>query len=162
MESPYLRKARIQDVRYIHGILLQHSRQNLLLPRSYSELYSHLRDFFVIVSEDREGILGCCALSIVWEGLAEIRSLVLSEELRNRGFGRKIVDACLSEAVTLGIFRVFTLTYQADFFARLGFWKISKDTLPQKIWADCLRCPKYPDDCDEVAMLMDMESPLER
>ena len=158
MKNPYLRKAKMQDVRFIHRILLYHSRQNLLLPRSNSELYNHLRDFFVIVSDDCEDVLGCGALSIVWEGLAEIRSLVLSEELRYRGFGRKLVDACLSEAVTLGIFKVFTLTYQDDFFARLGFTRINKDILPQKIWADCLRCPKYPDYCDEIAMIMDMES----
>ncbi len=158
MENPYLRKAKVQDVRFIHRMLLYHARQNLLLPRSYSELYGHLRDFFVVISDHHEGVLGCGALSIVWEGLAEVRSLVMSETLRNQGFGRKLVDACLSEAVTLGIFRVFTLTYQPAFFSHLGFEHISKDVLPQKIWADCLRCPKYPDDCDEVAMIMNMDS----
>jgi len=150
-----LRKARISDVKSIHAILMDCSKQELLLPRSYSELYSHLRDYFVIASDNDPGIFGCCALSIVWESLAEVRSLAIVSDIRGKGWGRKLVESCLSEAITLGIYKVFTLTYQVAFFARLGFIEISKDVLPQKVWADCLRCPKFPD-CDETAMLMEM------
>lgn len=153
--SCFIRKARMNDVKAIHAILMDCSKQGLLLPRSYSDLYNHLRDHYVLVANETEEVLGCCALSIVWENLAEIRSLALVNRARGCGWGRKLVEACLSESVTLGIFRVFTLTYQADFFARLGFSLINKDTLPQKVWADCLRCPKFPD-CDETAMLMEM------
>ena len=131
------------------------SKQELLLPRSYSDLYSHLRDYYVIARDQGPGIFGCCALSIVWENLAEVRSLAIVSDLRGQGWGRKLVESCLSEAITLGIFSVFTLTYQVAFFARLGFVEISKDVLPQKVWADCLRCPKFPD-CDETALLMEM------
>jgi len=131
------------------------SKQELLLPRSYSDLYSHLRDYYVIARDQGPGIFGCCALSIVWENLAEVRSLAIVSDLRGQGWGRKLVESCLSEAITLGIYSVFTLTYQVAFFARLGFVEISKDVLPQKVWADCLRCPKFPD-CDETAMLMEM------
>ncbi len=155
MKNLYLRKARIGDVKSIHGILMQCSQGDLLLPRSYSDLYSHLRDYYVVAEDPGNKIYGCCGLSIVWDNLAEIRSLAIEQEIRNLGWGRKLVEACLSEALTLGIYRVFTLTYQTSFFARLGFREISKDVLPQKVWADCLQCPKFPD-CDEIAMLMEM------
>ena len=153
--NAYIRKARISDVKVIHKLLMHFSRQGFLLPRSFSELYSHLRDFFVVADRQTNEVYGCCALSIVWEDWAEIRSLAIGAELQGQGWGRNLVEACLSDAVTLGIYKVFTLTYQVNFFARLGFVEISKDVLPQKVWADCLRCPKFPE-CDEVAMLMEM------
>jgi amino-acid N-acetyltransferase len=156
MQGTYLRKANIQDVRFIHRLLMKYSSQGLLLPRSYSELYKHLRDFLVVVSPQHEGIMGCCALSITWDNLAEIRSLVVDESLQGRGWGRRLVDTSMSEALTLGIYRVFTLTYQVEFFAKQGFEEVDKNVLPQKVWADCLNCPKFPDCCDEVAMLMEL------
>jgi amino-acid N-acetyltransferase len=156
MPELYIRKARITDVKTIHGLLMDCSRRGELLPRSYQELYSHLRDFFVVASQDgAEPIVGCCALTIAWEDLAEIRSLAVTPALQGLGWGRRLVEACLSEAVTLGLFRVFTLTYQTGFFGRMAFREVDKDVLPQKVWSDCLRCPKFPE-CDETAMLMEM------
>ncbi|MEF8824084.1 MAG: N-acetyltransferase [Desulfohalobiaceae bacterium] len=152
----YLRKATIQDVPSIHPMLLSFSRQGVLLPRSYSELYKHLREFFVLVDNRDVGLKGCCALSITWENLAEIRSLIVVEEAQREGWGRRLVDTCLSEAITLGIYRVFTLTYQTHFFYYMGFQEVDKEQLPQKVWSDCLSCPKFPDCCDEVAMLMEL------
>ena len=152
----YLRKATIQDVPSIHSMLLGFSRQGVLLPRSYSELYKHLRDFFVLMDNRDASIKGCCSLSITWQNLAEIRSLIVVQELQHQGWGRRLVDTCLSEALTLGIYRVFTLTYRTRFFANLGFEEVEKEQLPQKVWADCLSCPKFPDCCDEVAMLMEL------
>lgn len=149
-----LRKARIQDVKAIHALLMDCSKQGLLLPRSFNQLYSHLRDFFVLV-QDGGRLLGCCALSITWEDLTEVRSLAIAPDLRRQGWGRRLVEACLSDAVTLGVYRVFTLTYQVNFFKHLGFEVVSKDNLPQKVWADCLHCPKFPD-CDEIAMIYEM------
>ncbi|NCC24657.1 MAG: N-acetyltransferase [Deltaproteobacteria bacterium] len=150
-----LRKARMGDIRQIHALLMEASAKGELLPRSFSQLYSHLRDFFVIVGVEGGEIGGCCALSITWEGLAEVRSLIVADRLRRQGWGRRLVEACLSEALTLGVFKVFTLTYQVDFFAGLGFEITDKNELPQKVWAECLNCPKFPD-CDETAMLMVM------
>lgn len=79
----------------------------------------------------------------------------MDEDLRLKGWGGKLVEACLSEAVTLGLYRVFTLTYQKGFFEHLGFVEVEKEQLPQKVWADCINCPKFPE-CDEIAMLMEM------
>ena len=99
-------------------------------------------------------IKGICAMHIFWDNLAEIRSLYVDEGYRKRGIGKWLVRACFSEAVSLELFRVFTLTYQKRFFEKLGFREVDKSSLPEKIWSDCFKCPKYPDYCDEVAMLI--------
>ena len=151
-----LRKARITDVKGVHKLLMNTKADDgLVLPRSYNQLYSHLRDFFVVAREEDDEVLACCALSICWENLAEVRSLVVASELRGQGMGRKLIDACLSDALTLGIYRVFALTNTQSFFLKMGFTEVSKDSLPQKVWSDCLNCPRFPD-CDEVAMLMEL------
>jgi amino-acid N-acetyltransferase len=138
----------------VHALLLESASAGELLPRSLSDLYSHTRDFILIKGKDGT-VAGCCALSIVWEDLAEIRSLFVREDLRRSGWGRFLAGVCLENAGALGIRRVFTLTYRTDFFSNLGFVEVSKDKLPQKIWADCIHCPKFPD-CDEIAMQRDV------
>lgn len=149
-----IRKARIEDVKVIHGLLMHREEHDaLVLPRSFSQLYSHLRDFVVAVDED-DNVIGCCALNIIWDNLAEIRSLVVVPDHRGKKLGRKLVEACLSEAVTLGIYKVYTLTEETGFFAHLGFVEDSMDSLNQKIFIDCVNCPRFPDHCNEVAMTM--------
>lgn len=150
-----IRKARVADIRGVHELLMESGSRGELLPRSYNELYSHMRDFYVLRDPAEEGIKGCCALTISWSDLAEIRSLVVSDDLQGKGWGKKLVETCLSESVTLGIYRVFTLTYQVEFFKHLDFAVVQKDILPQKVWADCIKCVKFPD-CDETAMLIEM------
>lgn len=154
-DYPIIRKARIKDVRQIHALLMNGAANGLILPRPFNQLYSHLRDFFVLANPDSNDILGCCALSIAWEDLAEIRSLAVTAGEMGHGYGSRLVEACLSEAVVLGIYRVFTLTYRTSFFDRLGFKKVTKEELPQKVWADCINCPKFPE-CDEEAMLLEL------
>ena len=149
-----LHRALVGDIKGIHALLLAASGSGQLLPRSLSDLYNHVRDFFVLHSPEG-AVVGCCALAVVWEDLAEIRSLFLREDLRSRGYGRVLVDACLEDARELGIRRVFTLTYNTEFFSKMGFAEVGKDVLPQKIWADCIHCPKFPD-CDEIAMQRDI------
>jgi amino-acid N-acetyltransferase len=151
-----LRKATIQDVKSIHAILTHYANQSLLLPRSLSELYDHLRDFYVIENSEVNGnLLGVCTLSISWEDLGEIRSLAVVEENQKRGLGSQLVEACLSEVVELGLKKVFVLTLIKDFFARFGFKEVEKSLLPHKIWTDCVKCPKFPD-CDEIAMILEL------
>ena len=96
-----------------------------------------------------------CSLSISWEDLGEIRSLAVVEESQKGGLGSKLVKACLSEAVALGLSRIFVLTLIKGFFARFGFKEVEKSLLPHKIWADCVKCPKFPD-CDEIAMILEL------
>ncbi|MBU1001273.1 MAG: N-acetyltransferase [Proteobacteria bacterium] len=151
----YIRKPRMQDVRAIHALLMESANKQELLPRSLHDLYGKLRDFVVLVSREEERVLGCCAFAICWEDIAEIRSLAVTAELKGQGWGRRLVETCLSEAVMFGVYRVFTLTYVPGFFAKLGFNEVAKEVLPQKVWADCLNCPKFPE-CDEVSMMLEL------
>jgi amino-acid N-acetyltransferase len=150
-----IKKAKIQDVRAIHKILSHYANQALMLPRSLSELYDHLRDFYVVEKDEDGTLLGACSLCISWEDLGEIRSLAVVEEARKMGLGSKLVEACLAEAIELGLSRVFVLTMSREFFSRFGFSEIEKSRLPHKIWADCIQCPKFPD-CDEISMILEL------
>jgi len=145
-----IRKAKLDDVKEIQKLIKLYASKGHILPRSLSELYDHLRDFFVYTRN--RNVIGICALHLCWEDLAEIRSLAVREEDRKRGIGAKLVKACLEEANDLRIKRVFALTYEPVFFERLGFEKVDKGVLPHKIWTDCLNCVKFPD-CDEVALV---------
>ncbi len=155
MNKPILRKAIIHDIEGIYNLLLEFGKAGKLLPRSLSELYSHLRDFFVIATSKGKTV-GCGALSIIWKDLAEIRSVAIHPDYQKQGWGKRIVEACLSESLTLGIYRVFVLTYEKEFFKKLGFEVTDRSHLPEKIWVDCFRCPKYPDNCDEIPMIIEL------
>lgn len=148
-----VRKAILQDARQIHRLLLNYASNGLVLSRSLMEIFEAIRDFYVFVEKDR--VLGAAALNICWEDLAEIRSLVVDSDYSGRGIGNQLVTACLNEARQLGIGRVFALTYQQAFFEKLGFVVIEKSELPQKIWGDCIKCPKFPE-CDEIALSLSL------
>ena len=149
-----IRKATTVDIGHIQKLLNHYADEGLLLPRALSELYDHLRDFFVLEDDHRRGtIIGACALGICWEDLAEIRSLAVSRDQQGKNLGTELVMACLDEARALGLRRIFTLTYIPEFFSKLGFREVEKSELPHKVWADCLKCTKFPD-CDETAMVM--------
>jgi amino-acid N-acetyltransferase len=109
----------------------------------------------VYLDGDNGRVIGCCSLHIVWENLAEIRSLAVLATHQRRGIGRRLVEACIAEARELGIGRIFALTYEVDFFNRIGFRPVDKNMFPQKVWADCLHCPKFPN-CDETALVLDL------
>jgi amino-acid N-acetyltransferase len=150
----YLRKARLSDVSKMHKLLNHYAKKRgAVLPRSLSELCEHVRDYFV-VEEDGQ-LVGCCALHLIWEDIAEVRSLAVHESARGKGWGRHLLEACLTEAREMGLPRVFALTYIPRYFERFGFVEEEKSRLPQKIWAECFRCPKFPD-CGEVAMVRDL------
>jgi len=151
-----LRKARIDDVKTIHRMINSSAGKGEMLPRALTDIYKSLRDFFVFYDENESRIIGVCAMNIIWENLAEIRSLYVDENHRKQGVGRQLVEACISEAITVGLFKVFTLTYKKEFFARLGFKEIDRGLLPEKIWSDCFHCSKYPDYCDETAMIVEL------
>jgi amino-acid N-acetyltransferase len=159
-QAVMVRKARISDVRAIQQLLASYARQGKLLARSLSELYTHLRDIFVHVDAENDQVTGCCSLHIVWENLAEIRSVAVAEDYLGQGIGRQLVMAAMDEARDLGIARLFVLTYETGFFDHLGFHAVDKNSLPHKIWADCIHCPKFPE-CDENAMILDLFEPAE-
>ena len=145
-----IRKAKIADIREIQKLVNEFARREEMIPRSINELYENIRDF--VVSEEDGKIFGVCALHILWEDLAEIRSLAVKKESQRRGIGGRMIKSCLTEARSLGVKWVFALTYQPLFFKKMGFRDIDKADLPQKIWGDCIRCPKFPE-CDEHALI---------
>ena len=152
----HIRKAIIGDIKDVHRLLNHYADQGLLLPRSLSELYDHIRDYFVLSADDNSNsVHGVCGLRVCWEDLAEIKSLAVSEDQQGKGLGIRLVEACLKESRSLGLKKVFTLTYVPDFFMKFGFKEVEKSLLPNKIWADCLKCPKFPD-CDEIALMINL------
>lgn len=148
-----IRKATITDVKDIQKLVNEFARREEMIPRSINELYENLRDFFV--AEDDKRITGVCALHVLWEDLAEIRSLAVHKERQGAGIGSRLISRCLADAKKLGISRVFALTYRPTFFRQIGFTDIDKASLPQKIWGDCIRCPKFPE-CDEHALIINL------
>ena len=154
MENEMIRKAQISDVKEIKKLLMKYASQGDMLSRSLSELYESLRDFYVY--EDEGTLLGTAALHIVWDDLAEVRSVAVAEEAGLKGIGSQLVRACISEARQIGLKRIFCLTYKPDFFARFGFRLVDKSELPHKVWGDCIKCVKFPD-CDENAMILDLD-----
>ena len=126
-----------------------------MIRRSPGELYESIREFFVAV--DGQGqVVGCAALHVFWEDLAELKCLAVSESTQGAGIGRALVEACWRSAHELEIKTVFTLTYVADFFERCGFHQIDKAELPHKIWNECVRCPLFPN-CTEIALVRPTE-----
>ena len=150
-----IRKATMKDVKPIQKLLEHYAQKGLLLPRSLSELYGYLRDYYVFIPDGKEEIGGVCALHLCWEDLAEIKSLAVEESHTGQGIGTQLVEACLSEAITLGLYKIFALTYRVDFFNKFGFREVDKSLLPHKIWSDCLKCVKFPE-CDELAVLLEV------
>ena len=150
-----IRKARVNDVIVMKQIISAYSKDELMLPRSLSEMYENIRDYYVYEIDGE--VVGCCALHIVWEDLAEVLALAVRPECSRKGVGTKLVSACLKEAEDLSMKEVFALTYVPDFFKTLGFIVVDKNSLPRKIWSGCVRCPKFPD-CNEIAVLKSINS----
>lgn len=146
-----LRKADIKDAKKIQGLIAHYAKQDLMLSRSLMEIYENIRDYFVVVKGS--GIVGCCALHICWEDLAEVKSLAVDESEKGKGLGKRLVKAALEEAKRLKAKKVFCLTYIPKFFKQFAFKKIARSKLPHKIWTECLKCPKFPN-CDEQAMML--------
>ncbi len=150
-----IRKAKISDVRSMHGILSEYAARGLLLGRSLSDLYAQLRDFIVVDEDSTHEIVGTCSLRICWEDIAEIRSLAVREDFRGSDLGRAMVEICIREASDMGLKKLFVLTYVPAFFEKLGFKPVDKSVLPHKVWGDCIKCVKFPD-CDEEALILDL------
>jgi amino-acid N-acetyltransferase len=143
-------RARVSDANSLHQIISHFADKGEMLPRALSEIYEDIRDYFVVRKRGR--LIACAALHVTWVDLAEIRSLAVDEQEQNQRIGSSLVQACLEEAKELGIPRIFCLVRKPAFFEKYGFQLIDKTELPHKVWAECYRCPKFPD-CDEVALI---------
>jgi amino-acid N-acetyltransferase len=151
-------RAKITDVPAMHKLINHFAERGEMLARPLSEIYENIRDYFVV--RDRDALIGCAALHVNWSDLAEVRSVAVAEDHQRSGVGSKVVQACLREARELGLPTVFCLTYKPAFFEQLGFAKVDKMELPQKVWNECYRCAKFPT-CDEVALVCRIDVPDE-
>jgi amino-acid N-acetyltransferase len=150
-----IRKSRAADAQCIHDLIQPFAARDEMLPRSVGDVCENLRDYFV--AELDGCVVGCCALHINTPDLAEVKALAVSEEMQGRGLGRMLVQACLYEARELCIPNVFALTYRPVFFERFfGFRLVEKNTLPHKVWNECIYCPKFPS-CGEEAMVLEVK-----
>jgi amino-acid N-acetyltransferase len=143
-------RAKVGDANSMHRLISHFADKGEMLPRALSEIYDSIRDYFVVRKGGR--VIACAALQVTWVDLAEIRSLAVDEQEQNQSIGSLLIKACLDDARELGIRRVFCLVRKPAFFEKHGFQLIDKKELPQKVWAECYRCPKFPD-CDEVALV---------
>jgi len=143
-------RARVSDANSMHRLISHFADKGEVLPRALSEIYEDIRDYFVVRKKGR--VIACAALHVTWVDLAEIRSLAVDEQAQNQRVGSALVQACLEQAKELAIPRVFCLVRKPAFFEKHGFQLMDKAELPHKVWAECYRCPKFPD-CDEVALI---------
>lgn len=147
------RKAIVSDAKVLHKLIGELAEKNEMLPRPLNQIYERLRDFWVCEVDGR--IRACCALHIMWGDLAEICSVAVLPDYQGKGIGKELVRLALEEARQMGLPKVFLLTYKPDFFEKLNFIRVDKNTLPQKVWTECVNCPKFPD-CGEVAMIQNL------
>lgn len=150
-----VQRAAVTDVTAIQDLVNGFARKGEMLPRTMAEIYESLRDYSVV--RDGGALLACGALHVMWEDLAEVRSLAVREERQGQGLGAMIVRSHIEEAKELGLRTVFALTYRPAFFERLDFKQADVMTLPRKVWNECYRCPKFPT-CNEIAVVLELAS----
>ena len=148
-----IRKAKVADVEAVAQVINERAAMGELLPRSQHHIYQTLRDFVVYERDDQ--ILGTGAMHVLWRDLGEIRALAVAGPWQEKGIGTAIVQTLLGEAAAVGLVRAFAFTYKPRFFERLGFYLVDKESLPRKVWGECVHCVKFPN-CDEVAMVFDL------
>jgi amino-acid N-acetyltransferase len=145
------RQAVLPDVERIHAIIQPYADEGTLLPRSVAELSENVRDF--IVAQENDRILGCGALHFYGMHLAEIRSIAVVPERKGSGVGRALVEALVAESRRHSVTCLCLFTRTPGFFGHLGFEMSRRQDLPDKIYKDCIHCPKLTR-CDEIAMVM--------
>ena len=145
-----IRSAKISDVKAIHALISSYAERDRMLFCSMADIYEKLQTFSV--AEADSNVVGCCALEVIWSNLAEIKSLAVDQTKKEKGLGRMLVTAAIEQAIKLGVPKVFALTLEPDFFEKLGFEIVEKETLPMKVWSDCAKCPKQQN-CDEIAVV---------
>jgi amino-acid N-acetyltransferase len=126
-------------------------QSGVILHRSDDEIATNIRSYTVAM--DGDTLVGFCALHIHSPNLAEIRSMIIDQKYRGQNIGSSLVAKVCDEGLWLGLREVLALTYQREFFERLGFVEIPKESIPEhKSWADCIKCKHFPI-CNEVSLI---------
>jgi amino-acid N-acetyltransferase len=134
-----VRSARTADVRAIRALVDANVASGRLLYKATVTLYEDIQEFVVADPASDGSVIGCGALHVMWEDLAEIRTIAVDESCQGEGVGHMLVEALLARARELGVQRVFVLTFAVKFFARLGFEEISGDAASPEVYAELLR-----------------------
>ena len=150
-----VRRARQGDAAAIKEIVDIYAHRAVLLPRSLEDICRHIGNFAVAM--DGGIIAGVGALHHYSKGLAEVRSLAVRPENKNRGLGRRLVESLAGRARREGIATIFVMTVVPDFFEQLGFRRVPHSSLPEKVWKDCVSCPRF-NRCDEIALIRELSS----
>jgi amino-acid N-acetyltransferase len=147
-----LEKAKISDIPSMQKLVIKEVKEGIILQRTVDDVATNIRSY--IVAKDSNILIGYTALHIHSPRLAEIRSLIVDDRYRGQNIGKKIVKFALNEAREIGVQEeVLVLTYLPDFFRKLGFIEIPKESIPEhKIWADCIKCIHFPI-CNEVSLV---------
>ncbi len=149
-----VRKARLADAGEMCKMINYYADRQQMLPKTLLQIYENIRDYSVAFeSSAPERVLGCGALHIYWENLAEIRALAVAPDFERKGIGTALVENLLAEARSLGIEQVFCFTYEPRFFSRFGFIQVEHRSMPLKVYNECFHCPKF-NKCDELAMVL--------
>ena len=148
------RHAKFSDVEDIFDLISGYASQGIMLPKPHNVLYEIIREFVVAEDSETKKVIGCGALHMTWNEIAEVRSMAVHPDFKRQGIGGEIVKKLLIEGKAIGVKKFFTLTYAPEFFQSLGFITVDKDSLPHKIWKECIECPKFPN-CDEIAMTLE-------
>lgn len=149
-----VRKAKVDDVDTILKLINYYANKGLMLPKTAFKVYKNLQNYFV-VEEDKK-VVACASLVVLWRDLAEICSLAVHEQYMGRNVGKKLVNKCIEKAKELNVPQLIVLTYQDEFFEKMGFHLVDKDAFPRKLMWECLECPKL-EECDEQAYLIDLK-----
>lgn len=144
------RKATADDVEILVELIADYAAKGIMLPRSREVLLRQIDTF--VVAEVEGTVVGCGSLCRLGTDLVEVRSLGISEGYKGFGIGSKLIDFLLGEAREQRIPKVMALTYEARFFQKNGFTVVDKEIFPEKVWTDCVNCPKQHA-CDEIAVL---------
>ena len=134
-----IRPARTRDVPVIRKLIDGNVESGRLLSKAPVTLYEDIQEFWVAELRPDAALAGCGALHVMWEDLAEIRTVAVREDCRGLGIGHGIVDALLRRASALGVDRVFVLTFAVDFFGRHGFREINGTPVAAEVYQELLR-----------------------
>lgn len=145
-----VRPARTQDMRAIRALVSPLAERRILLQKEAVAYYEATGDF--VVAERAGEVIGCGAVHVLWEDLAEIRTLAVSDAALGCGVGSALLEALLARGRELGVRRLFCLTFEIDFFTRHGFEPIDGQAVSQEVYAELLR--SYD---EGVAEFLDLE-----
>jgi amino-acid N-acetyltransferase len=159
--EPQPRHATIPDVDGMSALINEFASAKIMLARGPLYLYQNIQDYRVLtmpgagLDKGRDVVVACGGLHVLWEDLAEVRSVAVHPQLQHKGLGALMTRALIEDARRLGVRHVFTFTLAEGFFKGLGFEELNRELLPPVVWAECSKCPKFYK-CDEIGMMLDL------